>query len=189
MKIQSKVHLKSIVENCLLATGRTGIPELLEHMEEIGFYDAPCSSKFHLSTPGGLAEHSINVCETAMNIAEALYFDDGTDIEMKDSIIICSLLHDLGKAGQFDKPNYIQNEDQEKGPFTTNKDLLFVPHEVRSIAIISKFIPLTEEEQFAILYHNGLYGELKGCKGNETPLYMILHFADMWASRVIEREK
>jgi len=30
---------------------------------------------------------------------------------------------------------------------------------------------------------------LKSIKGNETMLYMILHFADMWASRVIEAEE
>jgi len=27
---------------------------------------------------------------------------------------------------------------------------------------------------------------LKSFKGYETQLYMILHFADMWASRVVE---
>ena len=92
------------------------------------------------------------------------------------------------KAGQFGKPNYINNPEPQGSPYKTNKDLLFVPHEVRSIAIASRFIDLTEEEQFAILYHNGLYGELKGVKGNETALYMILHFADMWASRMMEKE-
>ena len=49
------------------------------------------------------------------------------------------------------------------------------------------YIDLTEEEQHAILYHNGLYGPLKyEIQGNETPLYMIIHFADLWASRVVE---
>jgi 23S rRNA maturation-related 3'-5' exoribonuclease YhaM len=64
-----------------------------------------------------------------------------------------------------------------------------VPHEIRALSIISKFINLTEEEQFAILYHNGMYGDLKyQINGKETPLYMLLHFADMWASRVVEEE-
>ena len=46
---------------------------------------------------------------------------------------------------------------------------------------------VTEEEEHAILYHNGLYGSLKySIQGKETPLYMIIHFADMWASRVLE---
>ena len=51
----------------------------------------------------------------------------------------------------------------------------------------SMFIDLTEDEQYAILYHNGLYGNLKYViSGHETPLYMIVHWADMWASYVIE---
>lgn len=183
---------KERIQNLLIETGRTGIRNLLDWMDENGFYYAPCSSKYHLSTPGGLAEHSLNVLGHALSLLEAFYGADPDDIneEFINSIIICSLLHDLGKTGQFGKANYIMTHGEEPGSiaFKGNKDLAYIPHEVRSIAIASQFIDLTEEEQFAILYHNGLYGELKSIKGNETPLYMILHFADMWASRVTESE-
>ena len=58
---------------------------------------------------------------------------------------------------------------------------------MRSVAIASQFIQLTEEEQYAILMHNGLYGPFKyGLQGRETKLQMVVHFADMWASRIIE---
>ena len=179
---------KERIELALKSTERAGIKDLLEWMDQNGFYSAPCSSKYHLSKPGGLAEHSINVFEAALDMGTSLYSDQMTFATL-DSITICALLHDIGKVGQFGKANYIQNTDPgDPAPYRTNKDLLFVPHEIRSIAILSKFIDLTEEEQFAILYHNGLYGELKGFKGKETPLYMIIHFADMWASRITERE-
>lgn len=197
-----------LIKSLLISTGRSGIMELLDHMEQCGFYNAPCSSKYHLSTPGGLAEHSYNVCEKALEIATALYGEENLSIEFLDSIAICSLLHDIGKAGQFGKPNYKPEIHHEEAitpenandpniatenvsiVYASNENLLFVPHEIRSIAIISKFIELTEEEQFAILYHNGLYTDLgNAVKGKETPLYMILHFADMWASRVVESEK
>ena len=192
MKLQTNEPTNILIKSLLISTGRSGIMELLDHMEQCGFYNAPCSSKYHLSTPGGLAEHSYNVCEKALEIATALYGEENLSIEFLDSIVICSLLHDIGKAGQFGKANYKMQIDGETGEtsFATNKDLLFVPHEIRSIAILSKFIELTEEEQFAILYHNGLYTDLgNAVKGKETPLYMILHFADMWASRVVESEK
>ena len=66
---------------------------------------------------------------------------------------------------------------------------MYVPHEIRSVAIATMYIDLTEEEQHAILYHNGLYGALKyEIQNNETPLYMIIHCADPWASRVTEKE-
>ena len=65
-----------------------------------------------------------------------------------------------------------------------------MPHEIRSLSIIDRHIDLTEKEQFAILYHNGMYGDLKyQLSGKETPLYMLLHFADMWCSRVTEVEE
>ena len=173
----------------LLSTERKGMKNLLEWMDEAGFFDAPCSSKYHLSEPGGLAKHSLNVFETAMKQAISLYIEHEElfTFDFINAITISALLHDIGKVGQFGKPTYIKNEDPEQGAYRTNKDLLYIPHEVRSITILSKFIDLTEEEQYAILYHNGLYSNLNNFKGKETPLLLILHHADMWASRVTEK--
>ena len=178
--------MKERIETMLKSTKRRGIENLLDYMDLAGFYDAPCSSKYHLAKPGGLAEHSLNVAKCALAIADALFAKQGKSVsyEMADSIVICALLHDLGKMGQFGKPAY--KTDPEIGGYKTNKDLLYVAHEIRSVAIASKYIVLTEEEQHAILYHNGLYGELQAIKNNETPLQMIIHFADLWACKVIE---
>jgi len=182
---------KDRIFNLLKETKRTGIEDLLDYMDKGGFFDAPCSTHYHLAEPGGLAQHSLNVLTTALAMASTLHSKTGASpitFDLINSITICALLHDLGKMGQFGKPNYTLEEVPfaEKDEYRANKDLLYVPHEVRSVAIASRFIELTEEEQHAILYHNGLYGELQSIKGKETPLYMILHFADMWASRVIE---
>ena len=77
----------------------------------------------------------------------------------------------------------------ESKPFEVNKDLIPVDHEIRSVKIASKFIELTEEEELAILWHNGLYGNFKyQIQNKETPLYLLLHFSDMWASRIVEVE-
>lgn len=186
---------KESIENLLQETKRPGMQSLLYWMDQNGFYDAPCSSKYHLAKPGGLAEHSLNVFRIAISILPDLVKDQSKiSFSLVDSVVICSLLHDLGKTGQFGKPNYrITNETSIKfaaasAEYETNKELLYVPHEIRSVVIASKFIDLTEEEQFAILYHNGLYGELKGFKGQETPLYLILSYADLWAARITEQE-
>ena len=112
--------------------------------------------------------------------------------KIHESVMIAAALHDLGKIGQFGKPEYVDNilqsgKQSPSKPFKRNSELLNVPHEIRSVAIATMYIDLTEEEQHAILYHNGLYGPLKyEIQGNETPLYMIIHFADLWASRVVE---
>jgi len=176
----------------LRSTERPFIESLINHMDEGGFFNAACSSQYHLCKSGGLAEHSLNVYTTMNNMAVSLEVYD--TIKFQDELILTSLLHDLGKMGQFGKQLYVENylasgELSSKKPYTTNKLLLSVPHEIRSIQIASQFIELTEEESFAILYHNGMYGDLKyQLQGKETPLQMLLHFADMWCSRVIEVE-
>jgi hypothetical protein len=85
-------------------------------------------------------------------------------------------------------PNILKSGKQsESKPWERNKDLLPIDHATRSVKIASLYIDLTEHEEFAIRYHDGLYETANyGVKGNETPLYMLLHWADMWASKVLE---
>lgn len=190
--------MKERIIDLLLRTKRDGMENLINWMEENGFFTAPCSTQHHLCKEGGLAEHSLNVAETM----EKLYMNSLNQVEIPfDSIIICGLLHDIGKCGQYGKPYYVENylskKDKEGNPirsevkpYVVNAELLNVPHEIRSLSIIDRYIDLTEHERFAILYHNGLYGDLKyQISGKETPLYLLLHFADMWSSRVIEVEE
>ena len=62
-----------------------------------------------------------------------------------------------------------------------------IDHSTRSIKLSTLFIDLTEDEEFAIRYHDGLYEPANySVKGHETQLYMLLHWADMWSSRVLE---
>lgn len=185
---------KKFVVDSLIKTGREGMDGLIEYMEDCGFFNAPCSGGNHLACEFGLVHHTRNVMEIAEKMGVCLYGGKEYN-KIHDSVIIAAALHDLGKMGQFEKPEYVDNilasgKKSDSKPFKRNPDLLNVPHEIRSVAIASMFIDLTEEEQFAILYHNGLYGPLKyEIQGNETPLYMLIHFADMWASRVIETKK
>ena len=182
------------IDRLLMSTEIEGIEGLCEYMNnELKFYDAPCSGGNHLAKPGGLAEHSLNVFKCAEKIARALLGTKGYNA-IKNDIIITALLHDLGKCGDYGKPNYIPNilksgKQSDTKPFQTNSDLLYIDHEIRSVKLCTMFIDLTEQQEFAILYHNGLYGNFKYVlQGKETPLYMIIHWADMWASRVIESE-
>ncbi len=183
---------KFIIDH-LKKTKREGIEDLIAYMDDCGFFSAPCSSQYHLSCEFGLVQHTRNVMEIAEKIGIALY--GGAEYnKIQDSVIISAILHDLGKMGQFEKPLYVENKlkngELGKKPYIINPNLLNIPHEVRSIVIATMFIDLTEEEQFAILYHNGLYGDFKyEITGKETPLYLILHFADMWASRIKENKK
>lgn len=188
------MNIEKRITSMLRKTQRNGIDGLIEHMQTNGFFISPCSGGHHLACNEGLAEHSYNVWLALAAIKNGLWgLNDRPQNIPVDSLIIVSLLHDLGKMGDYGKRNYEPNVLKSGAissakPFITNPDLLYIPHEIRSIKIASKFIDLTEEEEFAILYHNGLYGDLKyAVSGKETPLYLMLHMADMWASRVMEK--
>ena len=193
---------KKFVVDRLMATGRTGMDDLVDYMEDLGFFEAPCSGGNHLSCKYGLVHHTRHVMELAEKLGVTLWGDEKYN-EMHNSVMIAAALHDLGKCGQFGKQYYVVNmikdgkptktapeqkyKQSETKPYEINKDLLHVDHCIRSVIQATLCIDLTEEEQNAILYHDGLYGALKyEVSGHETPLQMIIHWADMWASRVVE---
>ena len=183
---------KQFIIDKLRETEREGMNDLIDYMDEIGFFDAPCSSQHHLACEFGLVHHTRNVIVTAENIGYHLLGKKKYE-EIRNSVIIAAALHDLGKCGQFGKPLYIENilksgERSESKPYTSNKDLLPVDHEIRSVIMAMMFIDLTEDEQHAIMYHNGLYTTVGryNLQGHETPLQMTIHWADMWASHVME---
>ena len=185
------VNCADIIRDALMKTNREGIIDLLDYMNEIGFLEAPCSGGNHLAKKGGLAEHSVNVLTIAEKIGVAL-LGGARNNEVQDSVVIAALLHDLGKCGDYDKPMYVDNilkagKPSEAKPFKRNPELSAVPHAVRSIKLATLFIDLTEAEEWAILCHDGLYDFMyKELKGKETWLQMIIHWADMWASHIIE---
>lgn len=191
----------------LRSTGREGIEDLIKEMENGGFFTAPCSGAHHLCKEGGLLEHSLNVYEYFKSISVSV--DSEWGLANSDSIKIVSLLHDLGKMGDHHKPNYVPNyvrsktKNKETGeydmvisqskPYETNKELHYEEHEIRSVIIAERYIKLSEDEETAILHHNGLYGKLDSSYGNQnfakTKLAFLLHTADMYCSRFVEVEK
>jgi hypothetical protein len=170
---------------------RPGIDKLVEALPEIGYFDAPSSGGYHGAKPGGNLAHSLLVTDMMMSLYEKHPLFMGLEPE---SIIICGLFHDIGKCNYHGKPQYVPNilyngSPSKTKPFKTNPDRLPVPHQTASVLILSKYIELTADEEYAILYHNGLYTpDGNVIKGNETELLTLLHFCDMWCSRFIERE-
>ena len=168
---------------------RPGIDELATYCmsEESGYLTAPSSSAYRGAHEGGNLKHSVLVTETMLDLRQIL----APEIPF-DSCVICGLFHDLGKAHYYGKPNYVPNvlkggTVSESKPYNTNPDRLPIPHQVASLQILSRYIELTEEETYAILYHNGLYTpDGRAMAGKETKLLLLLHWADMYASRFLE---
>ncbi|MDD3571219.1 MAG: hypothetical protein PHY44_08985, partial [Lachnospiraceae bacterium] len=99
---------KQYVVERLLATKREGMEDLIEYMEELGFFEAPCSGGNHLSCKYGLIHHTRHVMELAEKIGLALMGAKEYN-KIHDSVMIAAALHDLGKCGQFGKAYYVPN--------------------------------------------------------------------------------
>ena len=197
-----QTNVRDIIETALKKTRRAGMEDLIGFMDEIGFFTAPASGGNHSHGEGGLAEHSLNVMTMIEKFGVAALGGEGYNA-IQDSAVIAALLHDLGKCGDYGKQMYVPNmikdgrptkaepeqkyKQSEAKPWKRNPDLLPIDHATRSIKLATLFIDLTEDEEFAIRYHDGLYEPANyGVKGHETQLYMLLHWADMWSSRVLE---
>ena len=106
---------KKFVVDHLLSTKREGMEDLIDYMEQIGFFEAPCSGGNHLACQFGLVHHSRNVMMAAENIGYAL-LGKVKYAEIRDSVIIAAALHDLGKCGDFGKQMYVPNMIKDGRP-------------------------------------------------------------------------
>jgi hypothetical protein len=58
---------------------------------------------------------------------------------------------------------------------------------VRSLYLITKYIPLSDSEAQAILYHDGQFVEANyEVAHKEMPLTLLVQFADSWTAHVYE---
>lgn len=68
----TKEEQKKYFIDAMTATKREGMDELLDFMEDLGFYEAPASGGNHLCKDGGLLEHTVNVMQHAEKIGVTL---------------------------------------------------------------------------------------------------------------------
>ena len=182
---------------------RPGADKLLAWLETTDFFTAPASTRFHLSRPGGLVDHSVHVYERLDNLVtdEEGYPGSmfGEDFTISDeTIAICGLLHDICKANFYTVEMRNRKNEQgqwEKYPYYVVDDQLPYGHGEKSVYIISGFMKLTREEAMAIRWHMGFSDtDFKGggfSVGNafgKFPLAVLMHIADLQATYLDEAE-
>ena len=153
-------NLKQQFKERLLSTGREGMENVIKHLERLGFFTAPASTKFHLNVKGGLMQHSWNVCNTALMLREQM-------IQMKpelaeklpvESVIIASLLHDVCKSNIYKDAIMNRKNDQgywEKVPgYEVDYSSLPLGHGEKSvIMLLTLGLKMTRDEMLAIRWH------------------------------------
>ena len=166
---------------------------LINFMEnETDYLNSPASTRFHLCRKQGLLEHSVNVAETMLKLRSSL----APEID-EESCIITALIHDLGKAGMPGTPQYLENEPTPKQkqygfpasiPYRINESLVYLSVPVRSLYLAIPHISLSESEVQAVMYHDGQYvDDNKSVATKETPLLLLLQYADTWSTFVTEK--
>lgn len=187
----------------LRSTEREGVEDLIEALEEMGFFTAPASANHHLNVEGGLLEHSLNTCKAALAIYEGLKpLDPSMEKEVRrDSIILSSLLHDVCKSDIYKrsvkkrKNNVGQWEDVE-GYSVSYKNFPMGHGEKSVILLLCNGLSLYDDEMLAIRWHMGAWGinmnsfEDQRCYDTSRKLYplvSIIQAADGLAASILER--
>lgn len=169
------------------------------------FFTDPASTKYHENYEGGLVDHSLKVYNAIFDIGAALGYDITSE-----TLALVSLLHDVCKIGCYQKSsrNYKCYDIDEVasasryevktdaiGRFVWKTELTYVyndefpyGHGEKSVYLISKFIPLKDDEAMAIRYHMGAWGEEDkrniGKAFELYPLAVLLHLADTSATYI-----
>ena len=196
--------MKGQFSKVLAATNRRGIEATIMKLDESGFFEAPASSRFHLSCKGGLAEHSMNVYNAALMLREQVIkvkpeLEEQLPIE---SIAICTLLHDVCKIDIYKEG--ILSRKNEEGYWEKyvgyqvdyNMGLPIGHGEKSVIMLLSWGLELTPEEMLAIRWHMGPWDlpmqsaehkESVNAAKAKSPLVSLVQSADGIATGLLER--
>ena len=138
--IKRMISQRNEIISLLQSTQREGIDNVIQYLDDRGFFYRASSSNRHHNVPGGLAEHSLGACKLALRAAQT------TNLP-KDSVIIAALLHDICKADRF---WFKGRSIHQHAP----KCSLDSKHSVRSVVILKDCgLKLTEQERRAIRWH------------------------------------
>lgn len=138
--------------------------DFMDWLDDLGFFTAPASTKYHGAYEGGLYDHSRAVALKLLEITD----DMDLRWQRDESPLIIGLFHDLCKCDQYklvrDNPETIYQGDNGSIVQTLatyhyeyNDKLLLKGHGDKSIMLLSQFVTLTEEEMLCIRYHMGAY--------------------------------
>ena len=188
--IDKDLHDRYAVLKNKVVKRREQFDEFVQMLERrTSWLTSPASTRFHLNVESGLLQHSVAVTETLLELRSTL----APEIS-EESCVIVGLFHDAGKVGMPGVPRYLPNDNRwqvenRNMAYRINPEEVYMGIAVRSLYLVSKYIPLSATEAQAIVYHDGQYIEDNRCVGqNEEPLTLLLHWADYWTAHIFEDE-
>ncbi|MEM3509617.1 MAG: hypothetical protein QXN52_10020, partial [Nitrososphaerota archaeon] len=125
-----KKEVKELFQREFLPLVRQEYPSIdyiLSDIEQLGFFTAPASTKFHLSIEGGLALHSFNVLVISLNLYKQLKEANCSLNFTQSDLIVATFLHNIGKVGFHKNPIYLK---ETNGGYTYNQNLPLNPRDL-----------------------------------------------------------
>lgn len=197
-------NMKNEFIKLLRSIDREGIDSVIEELEDLGFFEAPASTKFHLNEECGLLLHSLNVCKIALRVrASMIEIDDSLrELLPLDSVIIASLLHDVCKADIYKKAMKKQKNNYGIWVDVPGYDVDYsnfpLGHGEKSVIVLLRCgLDLTDDEIMAIRWHMQAWdlpfqsadikANLNEAKKN-CPLVSLIQASDGLASNLLERK-
>lgn len=160
---------------------------ILEQLKQLGFFEAPASTKYHGNYPGGLFDHSLKVAEELLRLTQRLDLKWDRPI----SPFIVGMYHDLCKCDSYEREQTgatLMNGPVYSDKYVYSSHDAFPGHGAKSVMVLSQIHQLTEEEVFCIRYHMGAYEKEEWSYYDRAirkyPNVLWTHTADMSASKI-----
>lgn len=197
-------EMKERFEIILRETGRKGIEGVLAGLAELGFCDAPASTKFHGSEKGGLLKHSLAVYDQAKAIREVQIRLCPKCAERLplDSVAIAALLHDVCKAEVYKETERFRKDMdgrwEKYNVYMADYSAFPLGHGEKSVIRLLRWgLEMTDDEIMAIRWHMSGFDlafqspEARnnyGAASDRCPLLAVVKAADGLASHILESE-
>lgn len=167
----NREKIKDYVKRVSDKSRRDALQSLFNMLDssKYNFFEKPAAKKHHHAYKKGLAEHTVEVVENAINLNDVL--ECGFN---QDSIIISALLHDVGKVYvySFEETENTQDEIMVHKTIASQEALIF-----RLCAKAG--LTITPEEISAIEFAHGGWSSLARDRSIQPhPLSVLIHCAD-----------
>ena len=153
-------------------------------LNEMGFFTAPASTKYHGAYEGGLFDHSFAVYQQLKLLTQR----NGLAWQLDTSPFVVGMYHDLCKCDQYLKIELPTGLEYEQPQWEYNKDTMLSGHGDKSVLLLCQHMSLTEEEVLCIRFHMGAYQTDDWAQFDRAirkyPNVLWTHMADMLASKV-----
>ena len=202
-----------VFERLMGQVHRPGMDRLMDYVRNSDFYEAPASTRYHLSEPGGLLQHSLNVYYALSAKRHSPLWGPLLKNIPEESLILCALCHDFCKIHYYkriDKSKKcrapqdiasaskkdIKNDNIGQYVWKTVdayeiEDKFPFGHGAKSVYLLQQFgVPLQEFEALSIRFHAGAEDSSLSNSFKKAvamyPFVLCLHESDSYAANILE---